>query len=99
MALSAECMHLKHRWTCETERWNISKRREGWEMHDKTRLSKCGWWKTKNYVNQTAKRTPDTGIDFRWNVQNYFTFSTVWVRERTTPTERPPLVGEMIANF
>jgi hypothetical protein len=23
----------------------------------------------------------------------------VWVRERTTPTERPPLVGEVIANF
>jgi hypothetical protein len=23
----------------------------------------------------------------------------VWVRERTIPTERPPLVGEMIANF
>jgi hypothetical protein len=27
------------------------------------------------------------------------TNSMVWVRERTTPTERPPLVGEMIANF
>jgi hypothetical protein len=23
----------------------------------------------------------------------------VWVRERTIPTERPPLVGEVIANF
>jgi hypothetical protein len=23
----------------------------------------------------------------------------VWVRERTIPTERQPLVGEMIANF
>jgi hypothetical protein len=23
----------------------------------------------------------------------------VWVRERTKPTERPPLVGEVIANF
>jgi hypothetical protein len=22
-----------------------------------------------------------------------------WVRERTVPTERPPLVGEVIANF
>jgi hypothetical protein len=27
------------------------------------------------------------------------TNSMVWVRERTIPTERPPLVGEMIANF
>jgi hypothetical protein len=25
--------------------------------------------------------------------------SMVWVRERTTPTERPPLVGEVNANF
>jgi hypothetical protein len=23
----------------------------------------------------------------------------VWVRQRTIPTERPPLVGEVIANF
>jgi hypothetical protein len=23
----------------------------------------------------------------------------VWVRERTIPTERPPLVGEVIPNF
>jgi hypothetical protein len=25
--------------------------------------------------------------------------SMVWVRERTTPTERPPRVGEVIVNF
>jgi hypothetical protein len=25
--------------------------------------------------------------------------SMVWVRERTIPTERPPLVGEVIANL
>jgi hypothetical protein len=25
--------------------------------------------------------------------------SVVWVRERTIPTERPPPVGEVIANF
>jgi hypothetical protein len=25
--------------------------------------------------------------------------SMVWVHERTIPTERPPLVGEVIANF
>jgi hypothetical protein len=25
--------------------------------------------------------------------------SMIWVRERTIPTERPPLVGEVIANF
>jgi hypothetical protein len=27
------------------------------------------------------------------------TNSMVWVRERTISTERPPLVGEVIANF
>jgi hypothetical protein len=27
------------------------------------------------------------------------TNSVAWVRERTLPTERPPLVGEVIANF
>jgi hypothetical protein len=27
------------------------------------------------------------------------TNSMVWVRERTIPTERPPLLGEVIANF
>jgi hypothetical protein len=27
------------------------------------------------------------------------TNSVVWVRERSTPTKRPPLVGEVIANF
>jgi hypothetical protein len=41
-------------------------------MYDKTRLSKCGWWKTKDVVNQMPKRKPDTGIGFRWNVQNYW---------------------------
>jgi hypothetical protein len=30
---------------------------------------------------------------------NKQTNSMVWVRERTIPTERPPLVGEVIANF
>jgi hypothetical protein len=25
--------------------------------------------------------------------------SMVWIRERTIPTERPPLIGEVIANF
>jgi hypothetical protein len=25
--------------------------------------------------------------------------SMVWVRERTIPTERPPLFGEVVANF
>jgi hypothetical protein len=32
-------------------------------------------------------------------VDRYRKNSMVWVRERTIPTERPPLVGEVIANF
>jgi hypothetical protein len=34
-----------------------------------------------------------------WNSQQVKKNSMVWVRERTVPTERPPLVGEAIANF
>jgi hypothetical protein len=41
----------------------------------------------RNVAFQTKHRMMD-------NVQNM-----VWVRERTIPTERPPLVGEVIANF
>jgi hypothetical protein len=33
------------------------------------------------------------------NKQTNKTNSMVWVRERTIPTERPSLVGEVIANF
>jgi hypothetical protein len=53
-----------------------------------------------------------TGLHFRnmkvITVQNYLSFSwrckkatcsVAWVRERTIPTERPPLVGEVSANF
>jgi hypothetical protein len=29
----------------------------------------------------------------------FFFYSMVWVRERTIPTKRPPLLGEMVANF
>jgi hypothetical protein len=32
-------------------------------------------------------------------LDNKQTNSMVWVRERTIPTERPPLVGEVIASF
>jgi hypothetical protein len=32
-------------------------------------------------------------------IYEYITNSMVWVRERTKPTEQPPLVGEEIANF
>jgi hypothetical protein len=31
--------------------------------------------------------------------QKHIKNSMVWVRERTIPTERPPLVGETIASF
>jgi hypothetical protein len=33
------------------------------------------------------------------NKTNTQTNTVVWVRERTVPTERPPLVGEVSANF
>jgi hypothetical protein len=37
--------------------------------------------------------------DFKSNHVLRSTNSMVWVRERTIPTEPPPLVGEVIANF
>jgi hypothetical protein len=33
------------------------------------------------------------------NKQTNQTNSVTWVNERTIPTERPPLVGEVITNF
>jgi hypothetical protein len=38
----------------------------------------------------------DTGWSRYWQIKKN---SMVWVRERTIPTERPPLVGEVVANF
>jgi hypothetical protein len=38
-------------------------------------------------------------VKFICNTVNKKKNSMVWVRERTIPTERPPLVGEVIANF
>jgi hypothetical protein len=40
--------------------------------------------------------TPDLGS---FNPVSIKKNSMVWVRERTIPTERPPLVGEVLANF
>jgi hypothetical protein len=34
-----------------------------------------------------------------YNILSLELNSVVWVRERTLPTERPPLVGEVSANF
>jgi hypothetical protein len=39
-------------------------------------------------------------VNLNWTELNWTELnSIVWVRERTIPTERPPLVGEVIANF
>jgi hypothetical protein len=45
-------------------------------------------WQTWNIPVVITERTKKTKLN-----------SMVWVRERTIPTERPPLVGEVIANF
>jgi hypothetical protein len=42
---------------------------------------------------------PITGIALFFSYETKQTNSLVWVRERTISTERPPLVGEVIANF
>jgi hypothetical protein len=52
--------------------------------------SKAGIW---NEISSNARmKRKISYTDLKKN-------SMVWVRERTTPTERPPLVGEVIANF
>jgi hypothetical protein len=56
-----------------------------------------------NFVNQSCVETNDTGIDSSFkdglvNPQSK-TNSGALVRQRTIPTERPPLVGEVSANF
>jgi hypothetical protein len=49
---------------------------------------------TSNFILQCFVLPP---VSVRTNKQK--TNSMVWVRERTIPTERPPLVGEVIANI
>jgi hypothetical protein len=49
------------------------------------------WLKEEQYVN-------NNNIRERWARHNKKN-SMVWVRERTIPAERPPLVGEVNANF
>jgi hypothetical protein len=49
-----------------------------------------------------SKTVSHVGIFAAWrdkNTSNNKTNSVVWVRERTIPTERPLLVGEVIAKF
>jgi hypothetical protein len=57
------------------------------------------------FVNLQCYKEPDNvgwwGMAL-WREVVEYTFkknSMVWVRERTIPTERPPLVGKVIANF
>jgi hypothetical protein len=51
----------------------------------------------------TIKKNTETLIDasreIGLEINIHTTYSMVLVRERTTPTERPPLVGEVTANF
>jgi hypothetical protein len=42
---------------------------------------------------------PAFPISHKLSVNLYKIHSMVWVRERTIPIERPPLVGELFANF
>jgi hypothetical protein len=59
-------------------------------------------WKEQNKGVTTGANTY-TGqlIILNWSLSfiKNKTNSMVWVSERTIPTERPPLVGEVIANF
>jgi hypothetical protein len=57
----------------------------------------------KDSENQNTIKLHADG-NLTWNndfviASNYKLNSVVWVRERTIPTERPPLVNEVSANF
>jgi hypothetical protein len=58
---------------------------------------RCGQWGRKNWV-KLPTRSIHAAISLKQQT-NKQTNSMVWVRERTIPTERPPFVGEVIANF
>jgi hypothetical protein len=56
----------------------------------------CSWKQFSVRMEDIAKETNSLhGTKQKTNKTN----SMVWVRERTIPTERPPLVGEVTANF
>jgi hypothetical protein len=68
------------------------------------RISACNG---KDYVPRYSFLFPVNGLLYELWVKNYERYkyiyiyinSMVWVRERTIHVERPPLVGEVIANF
>jgi hypothetical protein len=51
------------------------------------------------YLNNNIKWTARQHVLSARKQRYVVTNSVVWVRERTIPTERPPLVGEVSANF
>jgi hypothetical protein len=51
------------------------------------------------WSTNSAQRTPGSSQQFKGNAEIVPLNSMVWIRERTIPTERPPLVSEVIANF
>jgi hypothetical protein len=61
----------------------------------------------KNLAYRTWKTTQTTMRGYKYTIYKkcslllmfFLLYSMVWVRKRTIPTERPPLVGEVIANF
>jgi hypothetical protein len=58
-------------------------------------------WVDTSAVGWTEPRTTDWSFHWtRWaGLANKQTNSVAWVHERTIPTEQPPLVGEVSANF
>jgi hypothetical protein len=63
--------------------------------------------KLKLYLNQQAFKSCSIGNQLSLDVRKFYCHyqqtkqknSVAWVRERTIPAERTPLVGEVIANF
>jgi hypothetical protein len=82
-----------------SERNNVTNHFHSHHTHNTTRLPNTGNKFHSHYIHDTT-RLPNTRNKFHsHHITNKQTDSMVWVRERTIPTERPPLVGEVIANF
>jgi hypothetical protein len=52
-----------------------------------------------SFPKECLKLCLQATVSDRYGVFKIEQYKTLWVRERTIPTERPPLVGEVSANF
>jgi hypothetical protein len=72
------------------------------EMNTRNLPGHEGWLAHKadiTAVSRLSRKCGSLNIETLFAFKAYKKNSMVWVREQTIPTERPPLVGEVIANL